>query len=62
MFIDREHLRYDAYLFVILKFSHGRKLYAKKILLFLINNIWEREKKKQHESTLKQVISGSTWE
>lgn len=65
MFIDHGHLGYDAYLFVILKFSLGRMLYAKKIMLFFMYNIWEREKKnqtQQHESTLKQVISGSTWE
>lgn len=65
MFIDHGHLGYDAYLFAILKFSLGRMLYAKKIMLFFMNNIWEREKKnqtQQHESTLKQVISGSTWE
>lgn len=65
MFIDHGHLGYDAYLFAILKFSLGRMLYAKKIMLFFMYNIWEREKKnqtQQHESTLKQVISGSTWE
>lgn len=51
MFIDHGHLGYDAYLFAILKFSLGRMLYAKKIMLFFMNNIWEREKKIKHNNT-----------
>lgn len=60
MFVDHGRLGYNAYLFAILKFSLGRMVYAKKILLFFMNNIWERENKNQKTTITKQTKKNTT--